>query len=107
VNIQKLVTAMIAAASKSLKKDWGKVEDLARPELKKLAQSLADIAALATARKISGPEAKSLLQIHRNTTLIVMLTVEGLGIIAAEKAVNAALRAAKDTVNAASPFKIL
>lgn len=107
MNIKKLITAMIGAASKSLKKDWSKAKNLAGPELKKLAQSLVDITALANAQKISGPEAKSLLRIHRNTTLIVLLTVEGLGIIAAEKAVNAALGAVKDTVNAAAPFKIL
>ena len=37
----------------------------------------------------------------------VMLTIEGLGVIAGENAINAALKAVRETVNNALPFKLL
>jgi hypothetical protein len=98
---------MVTAAKDSLSTDWSKVKDYAKPEFKRLAHTLVDIAKLAANQKVSAAEAKSLLRIHKNTTLMVMLTVEGLGIIAAENAINAALNVVRDTVNGALPFKLL
>ena len=107
LKIGELAAAMTGAAKDSLAKDWPKVRDYARPEFKKLAQSVKDIVRLAVEGKVSAAEAKSLLRIHRNTALIVMLTVEGLGVLAAEKAINAALGAVADVINAAAPFRIV
>ena len=43
----------------------------------------------------------------RNTAQIVLLTIEGLGIITVEKAINAAMKVVKDTVNEALDFALL
>lgn len=104
---REILGAMLRAARQSLGRDWGQVRDFATPELKRLAQVLKDISVLATRGKVSQREAKSLLRIHRNTTLTVLLTAKGLGLLAAERAVNAALNAAADVVNAALPFRLL
>jgi Asp-tRNA(Asn)/Glu-tRNA(Gln) amidotransferase B subunit len=98
---------MVAAAKDSLEKDWPKVKDYAQPELRRLAQSLIDITELVASDKVSGRQAQSLLRIHRNTSLTVLLTVEGIGIIAAEKAINAALKVVRDAVNAAAGLRII
>jgi hypothetical protein len=102
-----VAAAMIKAAKGALGKKWTKVRHYAEPELRQLAQTLIDISKLATERQVTELEAKALLQIHRNTVLTVMLAVEGMGILAVEQAINAALQAVTDTVNAALPFKIL
>ncbi len=107
LKLSDLVKSMVDAAKNSLASDWPKVEDYGRPELKKLSQSLIDIARLAADGKINARQAKAILQIHRNTTQTVMLTVEGMGLIAVEKAINAALKSVADAVNAAAGMKIV
>jgi hypothetical protein len=107
IKIGEVVATMTNAAKSSLKEDWPKVRDYAQPEFRRLARVLEDIVKKAAKGAISANEAKSLLRIHRNTVLTVMLAVEGMGIIAAEKAINAALKAVADIVNKALPFKLL
>ncbi len=102
-----LSAGMIAAARDSLGDDWKAVRHYAEPEIRRLARSLADIEKLAADGKITAGEAESLLRIHRSSTLAVMLTVKGLGLLAAEAAINAALKAAAGSVNATLPFKLL
>ena len=47
------------------------------------------------------------LQIQKNAMRSVLLTVEGLGLLAAEQAINQALALVKDQVNAAVGFALL
>lgn len=95
-----LAADMIAAVRQSLDRDWRSARHFAEPELRRLGQSLADIGTLASTGRITQEEARSLLRIHRNTTESVLLTVEGLGRLATENAVNAALGVVRDRVNA-------
>ncbi len=105
--VKDLSKPMLDAVRASLAQDWKKVEHYAQPEFNRLARSLADIATLAAEGAISAAEARSLLSIHRNTTRTVLLTVEGMGVIAVEKAINAALGAVKDAVNRAAGVTLL
>ncbi|MBK7189898.1 MAG: hypothetical protein IPH86_14790 [bacterium] len=75
--------------------------------MKRLAESLAAIAKLVATKKVNQRQAKALLRIHSNTTQSVLLTIDGLGVIAVEDAINAALGAARDTVNSAVGFKLV
>ena len=107
IKLADILTPMLDAATKSLKQDWPKAKDYAKPELKKLAQSLVDITKLAAKGTINKQQAKALFQIHKNTTQMVLLTIEGLGIIAVENAINAALKAAKQTINTAAGIAVI
>jgi len=107
LKLSDVLSPMLKAAKNSFKDSWPKVKDYARPELKKLAQSMVDITRLVVADKVNKQQAKALFNIHKNTTQMVMLTIEGLGIIAVENAINAALKAVSDVVNTASGIKIL
>lgn len=98
---------MLAAARQSLGKDWPKAKDYAKTAFTGLAHALVDISALAASGKVNKQQAQALLRIHRNTTTMVLLTIEGLGIIAVENAVNAALKVVRDAVNAAAGLAIL
>lgn len=102
-----LARAMIGAAKASLARNWKQVRDYAEPEFRRLAASLVSIVQLAAEGKLSKREAEALLTIHRNTTRTVMLTVEGMGLLAVEGAINAALAAVAEAVNGALPFKLL
>lgn len=105
--VAEILKPMMAAARQSLDRDWGQAEDYAKPELKRLAASLADIAKLHAAGKVNKRQAKALLRIHSNTTQTVLLTINGLGVVAVEDAINAALGAARDVVNTAVGFRLV
>lgn len=105
--IDDLAKAMIGAAKASLGRDWPKARAFAEPELERLARSLVNIGEMAAAGMITKEEAAALLDIHKNTTRMVILTVKGLGLLAAENAINAALAAVKAPLNAAVGIALL
>lgn len=107
LSVSDLVTDMLGAAKTSLGKDFSKAKDFAKPEFQRLARSLVDIVKLVAQKKVNQQQARSLLEIHRNTTKVVLLTVEGLGIIAVENAINAALDVIRTTVNKAVKFALI
>jgi hypothetical protein len=107
LKVSEVFGPMLAAAKESLSVDWPKVKDFAKPELKQLAQSLVNITRLLANGNVNKQQAKALLQIHKNTTAMVFLAIEGLGIIAVENAINAALKAVGDVVNSAAGIKLL
>lgn len=102
-----LVPEMLAALRESLGRDFGKVRDFARPELQKLAQSLVHIGKLVAENKVTERQARALLKIHLNATQTVLLTVEGMGVIAIERALNAALATVRDAINTGVGFKLV
>src|SRR5262245_22224421 len=98
---------MLAAAKGVLGRKWPKVKDFAEVELKKLVDTLQMIERLFLSGTISQDEAELHLQIQKNAARTVLLTIQGLGILAAEEAVNAALGVLKAPVNTALGFKLL
>jgi hypothetical protein len=105
--IEELAEAMIGAAKASLGRDWSKARAFAEPELDRLARTLVNIGEMAAAGEITPQEAAVLIDIHKNTTRMVILTVRGLGLLAAENAINAALAAVKAPLNAALGIALL
>lgn len=102
-----LARTMLVAVKESLGEDWGEAKDWAKPEIQRLARVLVDIGKLVAQDKMTPAEAKAILKIHRNTTQTVMLTVKGMGLIAVENAVNAAVGAVRDVVNTAVGFRLV
>lgn len=103
----KIGTDMGAAFLNSLKNKAPDIEDYAKSEGMKMAQCLATIASLVAAGKISEDEAKVHLDIQKQAARAILLTVEGLGALAVEAAINAALGVAKDVVNSALGFVLI
>jgi hypothetical protein len=102
-----LVEKMVGAARGSLGRDWSKARAFAEPQFDNLARSLVNIGDLTAQGAITAEEAAALLEVHKNTTRVVLLAVKGIGLLAAENAVNAALGAVRDTVNGAIGFALL
>ena len=86
---------------------WPEIKEYAKTESLKLAQTLAMIETLRSLGKLSTQQAELHLQIQKNAMRSVLLTVEGLGLLAVESAINAALALVKDQVNAAVGFGLL
>lgn len=90
-----------------LTKKWPDIKEYGEAEAKKLAQTLVMIEALKVAGKINEEQATLHIEIQKNATRTVLLTLEGLGILAVEAAINAALNVVKNTVNTAIGFALL
>jgi hypothetical protein len=107
LSIDALAKSMVAAARDSLGRDWSKARKFAEPQLDNLARSLVSVGQMAADGTITVQEAAALLEVHKNTTRTVLLTQKGLGLLAVENAINAALGAVKETLNGALGVALL
>jgi hypothetical protein len=107
LDIKALVDAMLGAMKPILQKSWKDVSEYATVESQKMAHTLASIAELRLAGKIDDEQAATLLEMQKHAMRAVLLAVEGVGLVAAQNAINAALDALKDTVNGAIGFQLL
>ena len=107
IDVAELAHVMIGAARGKLKKQWPVIRAYAESEARKTAETIAMIERLRLAGDISPTEARLLLEMQRNSAKAVLMTVEGLGLLAAEAAINAAIGAVRTTVNKAVGFALL
>jgi hypothetical protein len=107
LDVSELASDLVAAASQSLGSSWKNARNIAEPQLRDLARIAADIGRQTAEGAISKQEAKALYAIHLNTAKIILLTIEGLGILAAEAAINAVLVVLRDTANTALGFELV
>jgi hypothetical protein len=102
-----LVKQMLTAARGELDDKWPEVRRYAETEAKKLAQTIVMIEKLKAEGKISRNQAKILLDMQKNTSRVILLTIEGLSLLTAEAAVNAAVKSIRDTVNSAIGWRLI
>jgi len=107
INIEKLAADLIDAAKKSLGTSFTSARTVAEPQLKALAALSGTIAQQVLEGELSEAEAEALLRIHINTTRIILLTVEGLGLLAVEAAVNSVIAVIRDTANSVVGFPMV
>lgn len=107
INLSELLTNMLNAAKGSLEDKWPEAKGYAESEFKKIGESILFIQKEAAAGRMSQEKAKLHMDIQKNSTKMVLLTLDGLGILAVEAAINAALAVIKDTVNPALRFALL
>jgi len=107
LNIDVLAKAIFGAVRPVLKKHWKDAKDYAEIESRKMAETLEKVAKMLAAGKINEEQATVLVEMQTNAMRAVLLTVEGIGLIAAQNATNAAIDAVRDTVNGAVGFELL
>ncbi len=107
LNTAQLTQDMAAAFQGVFVKKWPEIKEYAETEAKKMAQSLVMIEVLSISGKINAAQAALHLEIQKNATRMVFLTLEGLGILTAEAAMNAALNVVKESVNTALGFSLI
>jgi hypothetical protein len=107
IDISKLAEDMLNAAKGPLTKHWPDIMDNAETETKKIAESIAVIERMKLSGKITEEKARLQLDIQKNATRTVLLAVEGISMVSAEQAINAALNVVRDTVNKAIGWTLL
>lgn len=107
LDVAELARSMLQASRGKLKKHWPVIKEYAAAEAKKTAETLAMIEQLRIAGQISPTEARLLMEMQRNSAKAVLLTIEGLGLLAAEGAINAAVNSVRAPVNKALGFALL
>ncbi|MFQ2511071.1 hypothetical protein ACK31D_04120 [Aeromonas caviae] len=107
LNGEKLGNDIINALKESLSEKWPEIKAYGEAEGKKLAQTLIMIEALKVSGEINEEQAALHLEIQKNATRMVLLTFKGLGLLAVEAAINAALDVVKDSVNQAIGFSLI
>ncbi|MDP4220085.1 MAG: hypothetical protein Q8916_06770 [Bacteroidota bacterium] len=107
IDVGKIAGQMLAAALPILSSGGANVKDYAETEFKKIAQQIAFIGEQYVAGKLTEAGAKALLEMQVNSGKILLLTIEGLGLLVVEQAINAALSVVKTAVNTALGFALI
>lgn len=107
LDVTQLGKDILAAFNGALGEKWPDIREYGEAEAKKLAQTLVMIETLKFSGKITKEQAALHLDIQKNATRTMLMTIEGLGILAAEAAITAALNVVKDSVNTAVGFSLL
>jgi hypothetical protein len=107
IDLSDLVANMLSAAGDSLKDKWPESKDYAESEFKKIGETIIFISQEVLAGRMSEEKTKLHLEMQKNSSKMVLLTLEGLGLLAVEAAINAALKVVSDTVNSAIGFALL
>jgi len=101
MNSDQLLASMATAAAGALQQRWPTVRDYAETEFRKFLIQAEQIKKLKSEDRINEDEAKLLMDLQRNAMRSVLLSLEGLGILSVEAAINAALSVVRDAVNKA------
>ena len=101
LDIGNLASQMLNAALPILQKDGVDAASFAKTEFTKIAQTIVAIGEQLAEGQIDAQEAQLLLDMQKGASRNVLLTIEGLGLLAVEAAVNAALNVIKTAVNTA------
>jgi hypothetical protein len=107
LNASQLGKDILTAIKGIFTEKWPEIREYGEAESKKLAQALVMIEALKISGKINEEQAALHLAIQKNASRMVLLTIEGLGVLAVEAALNAGLNVVKDTVNTALGFTLI
>jgi hypothetical protein len=107
IDVDTMLRDMLGAAAESFKKEYPNAKGYAETEFKKIAESIVFIQGELAAGNMTPEQARLHQEIQKNASCTVLLTVAGLGALAVEAAINAALGVVRDTVNTAVGFDLL
>ena len=107
LNFNSLLNDMVGAAKESLAGNWEGIKDVAITSFKSLAMHLVEIEKMRVEGTVTQEKACLLIGMQKDAIKIAIATEKGLSLIAAEKALNAALDIVRNTVNTAIGFGIL
>lgn len=107
LDINDLLSKMLGAAKSALSDQWPAISTLATSSLKTLAQNFIDVQQMVASGDINQEQARLMIDMQKNSLQIVLLSEKGLGLIAAQAAINAVFNVVKDAVNAAIGFALI
>ncbi len=107
LNLDQLLPQMLKAAEGVFAAKWPDVRNYAEGEFKKIGVDILNIEQMKLNGTITEEQAGLLLDIQKNASRAVLLSIEGIGLIMAQNAINAALGVVRDAVNTALGFTLL
>lgn len=107
LNIPELLVQMLDAAKDPIKDHFGEAKDFAQQSFKTILENAELLANKTAAGDITEEQAKILLHMHVAAAQNVLLAIEGIGLLAAQRAINAAINVVKGAVNGLLPVAIL
>ena len=107
LDVQAIGAAMIEAARASAGRRWPELQMLAEVELRLLAQSLAEVAGLLATGQIEETRARHLVHMHEVAVRGVLISIKGITLLAAERTIQAAVRAAAQAINGVAKLALL
>ena len=107
IDIPSLTQTMITGVRNAISDRWPAIRAVAEPELYKIALTIEDVARKYAEGSITADRAAEIVEMQRNTAMSVVRTVEGLGILTAREALDAAAHAAGTAVNHVLGFELL
>ncbi|MFP5234321.1 MAG: hypothetical protein ACLGSD_00340 [Acidobacteriota bacterium] len=107
LNVASLASSMLTAAKGSVTTGWNTLAPFAQTQFTNIAQQIVDIEAQLAAASITQAQASLLLDMQKNASRAALLSVEGIGLLTAQNAINAALGAVATAVNGTLGFALL
>jgi len=107
LNAEQLGNDMLAAVKPVLLTHWGKAVPYATAEVQKLAICAVQIEAGYKSGELNAEEARILRDMQASASRAALTTIETIGLIAAQNAINAALKVLSAAVNKAVGIAIL
>ena len=107
MDAEELGTSMLGAVRSVVGDRWPEIQQLAEDELEDLARVLVRIELRQSTGAISEAEARALMRIHRNTVETVLAGIQGMTLVMAEMAVNAAMDVVRVAVNSSVGFDLV
>lgn len=101
IDIDQLGSDIVAAMKGEVAEKWPNIKDFAETQGKILANSAADLTRLRVEGTISDAELKLHLDLQKQASKQVLLAIEGMGILAVEAALNAAINVINAAIDAA------
>ncbi len=106
-DVASLAESMLAAARIPLGAAWNEARPFAQTQFTNIAQQIVAIKEQRLAGTLTEEQAVLLLDMQTNASRSVLLTIEGIGLLAAQDAINAALAVVTQFVNTALGFALL
>jgi glutaminase len=97
--VKDIIGKITDAVKVALGDKWDEAQHFAKSESKKFAQNTAEIVLWKETGKITEEQGKVLLRMHQRSMKMVLTALEGISLVLAEKAINAAIDAIGDIVN--------
>ena len=107
LNFSDIIKDMTAAAKEVLSAHWKDVKPFAELQVKTFAQNVKLIGELKLKGLINEEKAKLQLAIQRDSVRTVLIAFEGIGLVAAENAINAAISVVRTAINKAIGWTLL
>lgn len=108
IDYKQVINDCIAAAKPELGKGWKSFKPYAELEFKQFAESAQHLAKLKLDGVITDEELAERLTLQKTALKNVMLTIQGIGLVAAQNAINAVIdvvaKAIKASLKVALPF---